>query len=164
MPSEQDVGTFSSDSCLQLSDAVSPSLPGSLDSPVDISSNSFDFFTDTFTTIDLQHLAAAAHSPFLPCFNKSASTAIKALREWRRGERVYIFIAHEGDLLLLSLPEALNSQHQAPYPQKERFLRASAETKATCTCCVAAAKPSTQQDPFVSLVLLHLHLCVSEIE
>ncbi|XP_071417092.1 homeobox protein Hox-A2 isoform X2 [Pithys albifrons albifrons] len=44
------------DSCLQLSDAVSPSLPGSLDSPVDISADSFDFFTDTLTTIDLQHL------------------------------------------------------------------------------------------------------------
>ncbi|XP_068094760.1 homeobox protein Hox-A2 [Hyperolius riggenbachi] len=51
-----DFNVFSSDSCLQLSDAVSPSLPGSLDSPVDISADSFDFFTDTFTTIDLQHL------------------------------------------------------------------------------------------------------------
>ncbi|KAJ1100432.1 hypothetical protein NDU88_005518 [Pleurodeles waltl] len=56
VPSLQDFGAFSSDSCLQLSDAVSPSLPGSLDSPVDISADSFDFFTDTFTTIDLQHL------------------------------------------------------------------------------------------------------------
>ncbi|XP_030058225.1 homeobox protein Hox-A2 [Microcaecilia unicolor] len=52
----QDFNVFSADSCLQLSDAVSPSLPGSLDSPVDISADSFDFFTDTFTTIDLQHL------------------------------------------------------------------------------------------------------------
>ncbi|KAM9307788.1 homeobox protein Hox-A2 [Gastrophryne carolinensis] len=51
-----DFNVFSSDSCLQLSDTVSPSLPGSLDSPVDISADSFDFFTDTFTTIDLQHL------------------------------------------------------------------------------------------------------------
>ncbi|NXK75928.1 HXA2 protein, partial [Amazona guildingii] len=52
----QDFNVFSTDSCLQLSDAVSPSLPGSLDSPVDISADSFDFFTDTLTTIDLQHL------------------------------------------------------------------------------------------------------------
>ncbi|XP_053570142.1 homeobox protein Hox-A2 [Bombina bombina] len=52
-----DFNVFSADSCLQLSDAVSPSLPGSLDSPVDISADSFDFFTDTFTTIDLQHLS-----------------------------------------------------------------------------------------------------------
>ncbi|KAM8967366.1 homeobox protein Hox-A2 [Pelodytes ibericus] len=51
-----DFNVFSSDSCLQLSDTISPSLPGSLDSPVDISADSFDFFTDTFTTIDLQHL------------------------------------------------------------------------------------------------------------
>ncbi|XP_075684758.1 homeobox protein Hox-A2 [Rhinoderma darwinii] len=51
-----DFNVFSSDSCLQLSDTVSPSLPGSLDSPIDISADSFDFFTDTFTTIDLQHL------------------------------------------------------------------------------------------------------------
>lgn len=49
-----DFNVFSSDSCLQLSDT--PSLPDSLDSPVDISTDSFDFFTDTFTTIDLQHL------------------------------------------------------------------------------------------------------------
>ncbi|KAJ7322431.1 hypothetical protein JRQ81_018718 [Phrynocephalus forsythii] len=56
VPSLQDFGVFSADSCLQLSDAVSPSLPGSLDSPVDISADSFDFFTDTLTTIDLQHL------------------------------------------------------------------------------------------------------------
>ncbi|NWX71992.1 HXA2 protein, partial [Alca torda] len=56
VPSLQDFNVFSSDSCLQLSDAVSPSLPGSLDSPVDISADSFDFFTDTLTTIDLQHL------------------------------------------------------------------------------------------------------------
>ncbi|XP_042327102.1 homeobox protein Hox-A2 [Sceloporus undulatus] len=56
VPSLQDFSVFSADSCLQLSDAVSPSLPGSLDSPVDISADSFDFFTDTLTTIDLQHL------------------------------------------------------------------------------------------------------------
>ncbi|KAK1172966.1 homeobox protein Hox-A2-like [Acipenser oxyrinchus oxyrinchus] len=52
----QDFNVFSTDSCLHLSDALSPSLPGSLDSPVDISTDSFDFFTDTLTTIDLQHL------------------------------------------------------------------------------------------------------------
>ncbi|XP_025729085.1 homeobox protein Hox-A2 [Callorhinus ursinus] len=56
VPSLQDFNVFCTDSCLQLSDAVSPSLPGSLDSPVDISADSFDFFTDTLTTIDLQHL------------------------------------------------------------------------------------------------------------
>ncbi|XP_035311480.1 homeobox protein Hox-A2 isoform X1 [Cricetulus griseus] len=56
VPSLQDFNVFSTDSCLQLSDALSPSLPGSLDSPVDISADSFDFFTDTLTTIDLQHL------------------------------------------------------------------------------------------------------------
>ncbi|KAK1334823.1 hypothetical protein QTO34_004391 [Cnephaeus nilssonii] len=33
VPSLQDFNVFSTDSCLQLSDAVSPSLPGSLDSP-----------------------------------------------------------------------------------------------------------------------------------
>ncbi|MBN3313093.1 HXA2 protein, partial [Atractosteus spatula] len=53
----QDFNVFSSDSCLHLSDAVSPSLPESLDSPVDISADSFDFFSDTLTTIDLQHLS-----------------------------------------------------------------------------------------------------------
>ncbi|MBN3287669.1 HXA2 protein, partial [Polyodon spathula] len=52
----QDFNVFSTDSCLHLSDTLSPSLPGSLDSPVDISTDSFDFFTDTLTTIDLQHL------------------------------------------------------------------------------------------------------------
>lgn len=55
-PSLQDFAVFAADSCLQLSEAVSPSLPGSLDSPMDLSADSFDFFTDTLTTIDLQHL------------------------------------------------------------------------------------------------------------
>ncbi|XP_039978485.1 homeobox protein Hox-A2a isoform X2 [Xiphias gladius] len=45
-----------SDSCLQLSDAASPSLSESLDSPVDISTDSFYFFSESLTTIDLQHL------------------------------------------------------------------------------------------------------------
>ncbi|XP_028674078.1 homeobox protein Hox-A2b [Erpetoichthys calabaricus] len=52
----QDFSVFSTDSCLNLSEAVSPSLPDSLDSAVDISTDSFDFFTDSLTTIDLQHL------------------------------------------------------------------------------------------------------------
>ncbi|XP_070800537.1 homeobox protein Hox-A2 [Pituophis catenifer annectens] len=51
----QDFSVFSADSCLQISD-VSPSLPPSLDSPIDISTDNFDFFTDTLATIDLQHL------------------------------------------------------------------------------------------------------------
>ncbi|XP_023673498.1 homeobox protein Hox-A2b [Paramormyrops kingsleyae] len=52
----QDFHVFSADSCLHLSDAASPSLSESLDSPVDISTDSFYFFSDTLTTIDLQHL------------------------------------------------------------------------------------------------------------
>lgn len=51
-----DFQPFSSDSCLQLSDAASPSLSESLDSPVDISADSFYFFSESLTTIDLQHL------------------------------------------------------------------------------------------------------------
>ncbi|XP_028317485.1 homeobox protein Hox-A2a isoform X2 [Gouania willdenowi] len=51
-----DFQAFSSDSCLQLSDAASPSLSESLDSPVDISAESFYLFTESLTTIDLQHL------------------------------------------------------------------------------------------------------------
>ncbi|XP_074470678.1 homeobox protein Hox-A2a-like isoform X1 [Sebastes fasciatus] len=51
-----DFQVFSSDSCLQLSDAASPSLCESLDSPVDISTDSFYFFSESLTTIDLQHL------------------------------------------------------------------------------------------------------------
>uniref|UniRef100_A0A3B3ZQ55 Homeobox domain-containing protein n=1 Tax=Periophthalmus magnuspinnatus TaxID=409849 RepID=A0A3B3ZQ55_9GOBI len=45
-----------SDSCLQLSDAASPSLSESLDSPGDLSTDTFYFFTESLTTIDLQHL------------------------------------------------------------------------------------------------------------
>ncbi|XP_013925010.1 PREDICTED: homeobox protein Hox-A2-like [Thamnophis sirtalis] len=55
VPSLQDFSVFSADSCLQISD-IAPSLPPSLDSPVDISTDNFDFFTDTLATIDLQHL------------------------------------------------------------------------------------------------------------
>ncbi|KAJ8290675.1 hypothetical protein GJAV_G00016200 [Gymnothorax javanicus] len=52
----QDFNVFSADSCLHLSEAASPSLSESIDSPVDISTDSLDFFTDSLTTIDLQHL------------------------------------------------------------------------------------------------------------
>ncbi|XP_036827148.1 homeobox protein Hox-A2a isoform X3 [Oncorhynchus mykiss] len=55
-----DFQVFSSDSCLHLSDAASPSLSESLDSPVDnldISTDSFYFFSESLTTIDLQHLS-----------------------------------------------------------------------------------------------------------
>ncbi|XP_066554909.1 homeobox protein Hox-B2a [Amia ocellicauda] len=51
-----DLNFFSADSCLQISDALSPSLQSSLDSPVDFSEEDFDFFTSTLCTIDLQHL------------------------------------------------------------------------------------------------------------
>lgn len=52
-----DFQAFSSDSCLQLSDTASPSLSESLDSPVDISTDSFYFFSESLTTIDLQNLS-----------------------------------------------------------------------------------------------------------
>ncbi|XP_066515603.1 homeobox protein Hox-B2a-like [Hoplias malabaricus] len=61
-PEPQDAGSladlnfFSTDSCLQISDALSPSLQSSLDSPVDFSEEDFDLFTSTLCTIDLQHL------------------------------------------------------------------------------------------------------------
>ncbi|KAJ3600769.1 hypothetical protein NHX12_031744 [Muraenolepis orangiensis] len=51
-----DLNFFSGDSCLQMSDALSPSLQSSLDSPVDFSEEDFDLFTSTLCTIDLQHL------------------------------------------------------------------------------------------------------------
>ncbi|XP_061615145.1 homeobox protein Hox-A2a-like [Phyllopteryx taeniolatus] len=51
-----DFQAFSSDSCLQLSDAASPSLSESLDSPADISADTFYFFSESLTTIDLQNL------------------------------------------------------------------------------------------------------------
>lgn len=51
-----DFQAFSSDSCLQFSDAASPSLSETLESPVDISTDSFYFFSESLTTIDLQHL------------------------------------------------------------------------------------------------------------
>ncbi|XP_056438489.1 homeobox protein Hox-B2a [Gadus chalcogrammus] len=51
-----DLNFFAGDSCLQISDALSPSLQSSLDSPVDFSEEDFDLFTSTLCTIDLQHL------------------------------------------------------------------------------------------------------------
>ncbi|XP_066539212.1 homeobox protein Hox-A2b isoform X2 [Hoplias malabaricus] len=53
-PPSLDFHIFSSDSCLHLSDATSPSLS---DSPVALSADTFDFFSETLTTIDLQHLS-----------------------------------------------------------------------------------------------------------
>lgn len=53
----QDFSVFSNDSCLHLSDAVSPSLSESVDSPIGLSTEAFDFFSETLTTIDLQHLS-----------------------------------------------------------------------------------------------------------
>ncbi|XP_021451239.2 homeobox protein Hox-A2b isoform X1 [Oncorhynchus mykiss] len=46
----QDFHVFSSDS-------FSPSLSDSIDSPMGLSSEGFDFFSETLTTIDLQHLS-----------------------------------------------------------------------------------------------------------
>ncbi|XP_069490709.1 homeobox protein Hox-B2 [Ambystoma mexicanum] len=51
-----DLGFFSPDPCLQLSEGLSPSLQGSLDSPVHFSEEDLDFFTSTLCSIDLQHL------------------------------------------------------------------------------------------------------------
>ncbi|KAJ8336351.1 hypothetical protein SKAU_G00396940 [Synaphobranchus kaupii] len=56
VPTLQDFSVFSADSCLHLSDTASPSLSESLDSPADISTDSYYFFSDSLTTIDLQHL------------------------------------------------------------------------------------------------------------
>ncbi|XP_061109646.1 homeobox protein Hox-A2a-like [Conger conger] len=55
-PTVQDFSVFSADSCLHLSDTASPSLSGSLDSPADISTDGYYFFSDSLTTIELQHL------------------------------------------------------------------------------------------------------------
>lgn len=49
-----DLNFFAADSCLQLSGGLSPSLQGSLDSPVPFSEEELDFFTSTLCTIDLQ--------------------------------------------------------------------------------------------------------------
>ncbi|KAL2076448.1 hypothetical protein ACEWY4_027954 [Coilia grayii] len=55
----QDFHVFSSEPCLHLSDSVSPGLSDSMDmdSPVGLSSEGFDFFSETLTTIDLHHLS-----------------------------------------------------------------------------------------------------------
>nr|XP_005508338.1 homeobox protein Hox-B2 [Columba livia] len=47
---------FSAESCLQLSEGLSPVLQGSLDSPVHFSEEDLDFFTSALCTIDLQHI------------------------------------------------------------------------------------------------------------
>ncbi|ELV11780.1 Homeobox protein Hox-B2 [Tupaia chinensis] len=49
-----DLSFFAADSCLQLSGGLSPSLPGSLNSPVLFSEEELDFFTSTLCAIDLQ--------------------------------------------------------------------------------------------------------------
>ncbi|XP_037666085.1 homeobox protein Hox-B2 [Choloepus didactylus] len=49
-----DLNFFAADSCLQLSEGFSPSLQGSLDSPVPFSEEELDFFTSTLCAIDLQ--------------------------------------------------------------------------------------------------------------
>ncbi|XP_019403921.1 PREDICTED: homeobox protein Hox-B2 [Crocodylus porosus] len=51
-----DLSLFSADSCLHISEGLSPSLQGSLESPVHFSEEDLDFFTSTLCTIDLQHL------------------------------------------------------------------------------------------------------------
>lgn len=49
-----DLNFFAADSCLQLSGGLSPSLQGSLDSPVPFSEEDLDFFTSSLCAIDLQ--------------------------------------------------------------------------------------------------------------
>ncbi|XP_034362503.1 homeobox protein Hox-B2 [Arvicanthis niloticus] len=49
-----DLNFFAADSCLQMSGGLSPSLQGSLDSPVPFSEEELDFFTSTLCAIDLQ--------------------------------------------------------------------------------------------------------------
>ncbi|KAM6164787.1 homeobox protein Hox-B2 [Rhynchocyon petersi] len=49
-----DLSFLAADSCLQLSGSLSPSLQGSLDSPVPFSEEELDFFTSTLCAIDLQ--------------------------------------------------------------------------------------------------------------
>ncbi|XP_069884355.1 homeobox protein Hox-B2 [Dipodomys merriami] len=53
-PSLPDLNFFTTDSCLQLSGGLSPSLQGSLDSPIPFSEEELDFFTSTLCAIDLQ--------------------------------------------------------------------------------------------------------------
>nr|XP_048306871.1 homeobox protein Hox-B2 [Myodes glareolus] len=49
-----DLNFFAADSCLQMSGGLSPSLQGSLDSPVPFSEEELEFFTSTLCAIDLQ--------------------------------------------------------------------------------------------------------------
>ncbi|GAB1296723.1 Homeobox protein Hox-B2 [Apodemus speciosus] len=49
-----DLNFFAADSCLQMSGGFSPSLQGSLDSPVPFSEEELDFFTSTLCAIDFQ--------------------------------------------------------------------------------------------------------------
>ncbi|XP_072105188.1 homeobox protein Hox-A2-like [Mobula birostris] len=51
-----DLNLFCSDSYLPFSDGLSHSMQGSIDSPLDIPEESFDFFTSALCTIDLQRL------------------------------------------------------------------------------------------------------------
>ncbi|NXM66118.1 HXB2 protein, partial [Serilophus lunatus] len=51
-----ELSIFSAESCLQLSEGLSPTLHGSLESPVHFSEEDLDFFTSALCTIDLQHL------------------------------------------------------------------------------------------------------------
>ncbi|KPP75715.1 Homeobox A2b-like [Scleropages formosus] len=52
----QDFYIFPSDPCLQLSDAVSSSFSKTPESSVEISTDGLDFFTDSLTAIDFQHM------------------------------------------------------------------------------------------------------------
>ncbi|NXG63698.1 HXB2 protein, partial [Hemiprocne comata] len=51
-----ELSIFSAESCLQLSEGLSPILQSSLESPVHFSEEDLDFFTSALCTIDLQHL------------------------------------------------------------------------------------------------------------
>ncbi|XP_009877477.1 PREDICTED: homeobox protein Hox-B2, partial [Apaloderma vittatum] len=56
-PLLSELSIFSAESCLQLSEGLSPALPGgSLESPLHFSEEDLDFFTSALCTIDLQHL------------------------------------------------------------------------------------------------------------
>ncbi|KAM9369001.1 homeobox protein Hox-B2 [Phaethornis superciliosus] len=51
-----ELSIFSAESCLQLSEGLSPIFQGSLESPVHFSEEDLDFFTSALCAIDLQHL------------------------------------------------------------------------------------------------------------
>ncbi|NXG78078.1 HXB2 protein, partial [Baryphthengus martii] len=51
-----ELSIFSAESCLQLSEGLSPGFQSSLESPVHFSEEDLDFFTSALCTIDLQHL------------------------------------------------------------------------------------------------------------